>query len=72
MQSNVNMATILAEMQAMRAEMNDLHQAGAGATVGAAPISGDAPNDEGGGVAQSRGAPQQYLDFRGWCGMSLE
>jgi hypothetical protein len=34
-----------------------------------APISA---NDEGGGVAQPRGAPQQYLDLRGWCGMPLE
>jgi hypothetical protein len=41
--------------------MNAMHQAGAGATVGAAPTGGDAPigaNDEGGGVAQPRGAPQ--------------
>jgi hypothetical protein len=69
------MTAILAEMQAMQAEMNAMHQAGAGAAVGAAPIGGDAPigaNDEGGGVAQPRGAPQQYLDLRGWCGMSLE
>jgi hypothetical protein len=59
----------------MRAEMNAMRQAGAGATVGAAPTGGDAPigvNDEGGGVAQPRGAPQQYLDLRGWCDMSLE
>jgi hypothetical protein len=34
-----------------------------------APISA---NDEGGGVAHPRGAPQQYLDLRGWCGMPLE
>jgi hypothetical protein len=55
--------------------MNAMRQAGAGAAVGAAPIGGDAlivANDEGGGVAQSRGAPQQYLYLRGWCGMSLE
>jgi hypothetical protein len=74
-QPNVDMAVILAEMQAMRAEMNDMRQSGAGAVVGAAPIGGDAPigtNDEGGGVAQPRGAPQKYLDLRGWCGMSLE
>jgi hypothetical protein len=74
-QPNVDMAAILAEMQAMRAEMNAMHQAGAGVAVGVAPIGGDAPisaNDEGGGVAQSRGDPQQYLDLRGWCGMSLE
>jgi hypothetical protein len=35
-------------------------QAGVGATVRAAPTGGDAPisaNDEGGGVAQPRGAP---------------
>jgi hypothetical protein len=41
--------------------MNAVRQAGAGATVGAAPTGGDAPigaNDEGGGVAQPRGAPQ--------------
>jgi hypothetical protein len=59
----------------MRAEMNAMRQAGEGAVVGAAPIGGDAPigaNDDGGGVAQPRGAPQQYLDLRGWCGMSLE
>jgi hypothetical protein len=74
-QPNVDMVAILAEMQAMRAEMNAMHQAGAGVAVGVAPIGGDAPisaNDEGGGVAQSRGDPQQYLDLRGWCGMSLE
>jgi hypothetical protein len=67
-QPNVDMTAILAEMQAMQAEMNAMHQAGAGAAVGAAPIGGDAPigaNDEGGGVAQPRGAPQQYLDLRG-------
>jgi hypothetical protein len=48
------MAAILAKMQAMRAEMNAMRQAGAGVVVGAAPIGGDAPigaNDEGGGVA---------------------
>jgi hypothetical protein len=74
-QPNVDMAAILAEMQSMRAEMNAMRQAGAGAAVGAAPTGGEAPisaNDEGGGVAQPRGAPQQYLDLRGWCGMSLE
>jgi hypothetical protein len=64
----MDMAAILAEMHAMRAEMNAMHQAGAGDAVGAAPIGGDAPigaNDEGGGVAQPRGAPRQYLDLRG-------
>jgi hypothetical protein len=69
------MAVILAKMQSMRAEMNAMRQAGAGAAVGAAPTGGDAPisaNNEGGGVAQPRGAPHQYLDLRGWCGMSLE
>jgi hypothetical protein len=69
------MAAILAEMQSMRAEMNAMRQAGAGAAVGATPTGGEAPissNDEGGGVAQPRGAPRQYLDLRGWCGMSLE
>jgi hypothetical protein len=74
-QSNVDMTAILAEMQSMRAEMNAMRQAGVGAAVGAAPMGGDAPisaNDEGGGVAQPRGPPQQYLDLRGWCGMSLE
>jgi hypothetical protein len=74
-QPNVDMAAILAEMQAMRAEMNAMRQAGAGAAVGAASTGGDAPisaNDEGGGVAQPRGVPQQYLDLRGWCSMSLE
>jgi hypothetical protein len=49
------MTTILAEMQSIRAEMNAMRQAGAGATIGAAPIDA---NDEGGGVAQPRGAPQ--------------
>jgi hypothetical protein len=66
---------ILAKMQSMRAEMNAMRQAGAAAAVGAAPTSGEAPisaNDEGGGVAQPRETPQQYLDLRGWCGMSLE
>jgi hypothetical protein len=60
------MAVILAEMQAMRAEMNAMRQAGAGAPVGATPTGGDAPisaNNEGGSVAQPRGAPQQYLDL---------
>jgi hypothetical protein len=60
-QPNVDMATILAEMQAIRAEMNAMRQASAGAAVGATPIGGDAligANDEGGGVTQSRGAPQ--------------
>jgi hypothetical protein len=60
-QPNVDMATILAEMQSMRAEMNAMRQAGAGAAVGTAPTGGEAPisaNDEGGGVAQPRGAPQ--------------
>jgi hypothetical protein len=74
-QPNVDMAAILAEMQSMWAEMNAMRQAGAGAAVGAAPTGGEAPisaNDEGGGVAQPRGAPQQYLDLRGWCGMCLE
>jgi hypothetical protein len=59
----------------MRAEMNAMRQAGADAAVDAATIGGDAPigaNDEGGGVAQPRGAPQQYLDLRDWCGMPLE
>jgi hypothetical protein len=57
----VDMAAILAEMQSMRAEMNAMRQAGAGAAVGATPTGGEAPissNDEGGGVAQPRGAPQ--------------
>jgi hypothetical protein len=74
-QPNVDMSAILAEMQAMRDEMNAMRQASASATVGAAPIGGDAPigaNDEGGGVAQPRGAFRQYLDLRGWCDMSLE
>jgi hypothetical protein len=74
-QPNVDMAAILAEVRSMRAEMNAMRQAGAGAAVGAAPTGGDAPisaNDEGGGVAQPREAPQQYLDLRGWCGMSLK
>jgi hypothetical protein len=65
-QPNVDMAAILAEMQAMRAEMNAMRQAGASAAVGVAPIGGHAPisaNDEGGGVAQPRGVPQQYLDL---------
>jgi hypothetical protein len=60
-QPNVDMATILAEMQSMWAEINAMRQAGAGAAVGAAPIGGDAPigaNDDGGGVVQPRGAPQ--------------
>jgi hypothetical protein len=63
-QPNVDMAAILAEMQSMRAEMNAMRQAGAGAAVGAAPTGGDAPisaNDKGGGVVQRRGDPQQYL-----------
>jgi hypothetical protein len=67
-QPNVDMAAILAEMQSIRAEMNAMRQTSAGATIGAAPTSGDAPisaNDEGGGVAQHRGAPQLYLDLRG-------
>jgi hypothetical protein len=74
-QPNVDMAAILAELQTMRAEMNVMRQTGVGAAVGAAPTGGEASisaNDEGGGVAQPRGAPQQYLDLRGWCGMSLE
>jgi hypothetical protein len=74
-QPNVDMTAILAEMQSMRAEMNAMCQAGASTAVGAAPTGGDDPisaNDEGGGVAQPRGAPQQYLDLRDWCGMSLE
>jgi hypothetical protein len=48
-QPNVDMAAILAEMQSMRAKMNAMRQAGAGATVGAAPTGGEAPisaNDE--------------------------
>ncbi len=63
-QPNVDMAAILAKMQSMRTEINAMRQAGAGAAVGATPIGGEAPissNDEGGGVAQPRGAPQQYL-----------
>jgi hypothetical protein len=74
-QPNADMAAILVKIQAMQTEMNAMRQAGAGAAVGAAPTGGDAPigaNDEGGGVAQPRGAPQQYLDLRGWCGMSLK
>jgi hypothetical protein len=74
-QPNVDMAAILAEMQSIRAEMNAMRQAGASAAVGATPTGGETPisaNDEGGGVAQPRGAPQQYLDLRGWCAMSLE
>jgi hypothetical protein len=71
------MATVLTEMLAMQAEMNALCYAGAsaGAIVGIAPIGGDAPigaNDEGGGVEKFGGAPQHYLNLRGWCGMSLE
>jgi hypothetical protein len=57
----VDMAAILAEIQSMRAELNAMRQDGAGAAVGAAPTGGAAPisaNDEGGGVAQPRGAPQ--------------
>jgi hypothetical protein len=56
----VDMGTILAEMQAMRAEINAMRQAGAGAAVGAAPIGGDAPigANDGGGVALPRGVPQ--------------
>jgi hypothetical protein len=65
-QPNVNMAAILAEMLSMWVEMNAMRQAGVGAAVSVAPTGGDAPisaNDEGGGVAQPRGAPQQYLDL---------
>jgi hypothetical protein len=65
-QLNVDMTAILAEMQSMRAEMNAMRQVGAGAAAGATPTGGDAPisaNDEGGGVAQPRGAPQKYLDL---------
>jgi hypothetical protein len=45
----VDIAAILAEMQAIQAEMNAMGQGGAGAAVGATPIGGDAPigaNDE--------------------------
>jgi hypothetical protein len=48
-QPNVDMAAILAEMQSMRAEMNAMRLAGAGAAVGAAPTGGEAhvsANDE--------------------------
>jgi hypothetical protein len=65
-QPNVDKAVILAEMSSMWAEMNAMRQAGAGGAVGVTPTGGDAPisaNDEGGGVAQPRGAPQQYLDL---------
>jgi hypothetical protein len=68
-QPNVDMTAILAEMQSMRAEMNAMRQAGVGVNVGAAPTGGEAPisvNDKGGGVAQPRGAPHQYLDLRGY------
>jgi hypothetical protein len=64
----VDMTAILAEMQSIRAEMNAICQAGVGAAVGATPTGGEAlisAIDEGGGVAQPRGAPQQYLDLRG-------
>jgi hypothetical protein len=57
----VDMAAILVEMQSMRAEMNAIRQTVMGAAVGATPTGGEAPisaNDEGGGVAQPRGAPQ--------------
>jgi hypothetical protein len=55
------MAAILAEMLAMRAEMNALRQASVGAAIGATPIDGDAPigvNNEGRVVAQHGGVPQ--------------
>jgi hypothetical protein len=48
-QLNVDMATILVEMQSMWVEMNAMRQAGAGAAVGATPTGGEAPisaNDE--------------------------
>jgi hypothetical protein len=61
-QPNVDMFAILAEMQA---EMNAMRQAGVGAAVSVASTGGDAPigANDGGGVAQPRGAPQQYLDL---------
>jgi hypothetical protein len=58
----VDIAAILAEMQAMWAEMNAMRQAdmGAGAIVSATPIDVDAPisANNGGGIAQPEGAPQ--------------
>lgn len=77
---NGNMATILAEMQAMRVEMNVIRQAQVGSTAapiaGDAPIGGDAPvgaNIGGaGGVGQHAVVPNRPMDLKDWCGMPLE
>ena len=68
---NVDMAAMLAEMQAMHAELNAICQApelGAAAN-GFVPV---APS----GVATGGGEPlvalQRPLELRDWCGMSLE
>jgi hypothetical protein len=57
----------LAELQAMWAEMNVMHMAGACVAVDATPIGGAAPvganND--GGVVQPGVVPQYHLDLRG-------
>ena len=62
---------MLAEMQAMHAELNALRQApelGA-ATNGLVPV---APNGVATGGGEPVIAPQRPLELRDWCGMSLE
>jgi hypothetical protein len=58
------MAAILAEMQAMRAEMNALRQAPASG------VPGGAPGGVRGGVPVV--PPERPLDLRDWCCMALE
>ena len=68
---NMDMDAVLAEMQAMRAELNALRQ---GPELGAA-ANGPVPVAPS-GVATGGGepvvAPQRPLELRDWCGMSLE
>jgi hypothetical protein len=58
------MAAVLAELQAMRAEINALRQAPAGGVPGGAP--GGVP----GGVPVV--PPERPSDLRDWCRMALE
>jgi len=64
-----DMAAILAEMQAMRAELNALRQVppNGGGGTGDPP-----PSTTGGSDPLARGNVQRPLELRQWCGMHLE
>jgi hypothetical protein len=63
--ANLDLATTLAEMQTMRAQMNALRQAPASGALGGAPSNALAANPGGSPIVP----PERLLDLRDSCRM---